>query len=174
MKPIEVVDVTGEGRELGFAVGRAFRTAVQRGARDMRNAETEFLQGAAPEFNAKLAAYVKAAGRVFPQYLAEIHGLADGAGVSVRPLLIGNIIEELMDGIDLDDRCSSIAVRVPVPQPHAIVGHNENVPMFVLPTQYVVRARLPSGRRFVAYTFSGLLPAVGMNDAGIAQSCNSL
>ncbi len=46
--------------------------------------------------------------------------------------------------------------------------------MFMRPTQYVVRARLPSGRRFVGYTYSGLLPAVGMNDAGIAQSCDSL
>ena len=185
MRPIEVFDVAGEGHALGFAVGRRFQSKIRRAVRAADRAIGRRLPDAHRQFDAVLDDYVSVARGAMPHLADEVEGTADGAGISPRALFYANAAEEMLDGMRrteaalkaaeaAGDRCTTVAVRTNRSAPTGILGHNEDVPIFYRPTQYALRMRLPSGVRILAYTYAGLIPAIGLNDAGFGMACASV
>lgn len=109
-----------------------------------------------------------------PQYLDEVRGIADGAGVDFDDLLVLNSIEALTsDALHL--KCTSIAAAGEVTADGTVlIGHNEDWLPEDQELQFLVHAVPDDEPPFLAMTYGGLLPNIGFNAAGIAQACDSV
>jgi len=73
---------------------------------------------------------------------------------------------------EADDDCSDVLI---VSDSTAIAAHNEDGNVALLGHTYLVRATLPDGLSFTAYTYAGELPscAFGFNTNGVVSSLHS-
>jgi isopenicillin-N N-acyltransferase-like protein len=107
-------------------------------------------------------------------YLEELHGMAEGAGAELDDLLALNCMEAIVsDALHL--KCTSLALGPEwTNDRHVLLAHNEDWwPQDEL-TLYLIHAEPEREPAFLALTYGGLLPAIGLNSAGLAQCCNSV
>ncbi|GLD92396.1 hypothetical protein PINS_up000929 [Pythium insidiosum] len=123
--------------------------------------------------------------QVFPEYVKELRGIAQGSGVPFETIFVQNLSEEFDDAVPADFtlgvgqshlktlRCSDV-VLVGGPDALRIVAHNEDSGASDLNHTAIVTAKIGSSPRFVAYTYLGDLPtgAFGFNDKGIGFTLN--
>ncbi|CAD6240625.1 unnamed protein product [Miscanthus lutarioriparius] len=81
--------------------------------------------------------------------------------------------EEEVEEEEADDDCSDVLI---VSDSTAIAAHNEDGNVALLGHTYLVRATLPDGVSFTAYTYAGELPscAFGFNTNGVAFTLNAV
>jgi isopenicillin-N N-acyltransferase like protein len=170
---LPVARAGGTAHERGAAVGEAFEAPIAR--------SLDFYRGflgrrgiRGPDLPRLLGTYREAAAAALPEMVAEIDGLAEGAAAPWWELFALNAFEELEPMLSAPaalERCTAFAAAGPE---GTILGHNElwyagdagNVGMVVAETDH--------GPRFASPTVVTCLPAVGMNDAGVAQAIMSL
>lgn len=111
----------------------------------------------------------------FPQYISEMVGIAQGAGVSFDEIALVNAMEAVtMDALHLT-KCTSLAVAQERSRNgNVLVGHNEDWLPDDEPDLTVVHASPVDEIPFIAMTYGALLPNIGMNAEGIAQCCDSV
>ena len=90
------IHVEGDHYDVGFAVGRTFRAAIAR----QLAASGSFQHTLLPFYATKAGrayydTYFKTANDTFPGYVAEIQGMADGAGMPFDHLFLNNIGHEM-------------------------------------------------------------------------------
>lgn len=109
-----------------------------------------------------------------PQYVEEMRGIAEGAGVPFDDILVLHCIEAITsDALHLG--CTSLALGPEVTATGSVLlGHNEDWIPEDLHNMFVVHARPEGEPAFLAITYGGLLPNIGFNDCGIAQLCDSV
>jgi isopenicillin-N N-acyltransferase-like protein len=131
--------------------------------------------------------------RALPQYVDEMHGLADGAGVAFDAVLLMNALEEVVAQTSHHLGCTSLAIgpartasgadfpvcpgrqaRKPAPRGTVLVGHNEDWLYQDLGSAYLVHAEPDGEPAFLSMTYGGFVPAVGFNEWGLAQCCDSI
>lgn len=139
----------------------------------------------------RLAQYVAAQKKAFPDYLDEIRGLADGSGVAYETLLRLNLESELDNEVGespphVDQTSITSGVGKGCTDFHVISSrawaHNEDgfPAPYYRDTTYLVRSNitLPGkpARVFVAFTYPGRLSgwAWGFNKNGVVLSVNAL
>lgn len=109
-----------------------------------------------------------------PQYVDEMRGIAEGAGVKFDDVLVLNCIEAITsDALHLG--CTSLAMGPEVTAGGSVlIGHNEDWIPEDIHNVFVVHARPEDEPAFLAITYGGLLPNIGFNACGIAQCCDSV
>jgi len=109
--------------------------------------------------------------RFFPQYVEEIEGMAAGAGINFRHMLLTSCEESALSA--LRERCTTIAFSA---LDCTVLGHNEDWAPGFEDSFYVVRAQMPDGLSFLSLAYIGSPPgsSVALNSHGIAFSGNSL
>ncbi|OEL21704.1 hypothetical protein BAE44_0017278 [Dichanthelium oligosanthes] len=172
-----------DGYALGLAVGRRFADAIQSRMRQDLVLREQLLPFASTEQAPTLLAALQAANRErYPRYWDELVGIADGSGV-----ILINFRKEILPFIpkegeghgrekveeEPDGDCSDVLV---VSDSTAIAAHNEDGNVALLGHTYLVRATLPDGLSFTAYTYAGELPscAFGFNSNGVAFTLDSV
>ena len=176
--PPPLIEVSGTHRELGQQIGEARREQVQH---SVDNAHTLIEQS----YNtleltwdgAKIQArkYLPFAEERYPQYVDELRGIAEGAGVSFDDLMVVNAMEAVtMDALHLT-RCTSFAVNEQrTADGHVLLAHNEDWVPEDENDVYVISAKPRDEPPFLAMTYGGLLPNVGFNAYGMAQAIDSV
>jgi isopenicillin-N N-acyltransferase-like protein len=185
--PRVAVDLRGSCRQAGRAYGERFAAAIARqvaayealfdvlgmGADEVaRRAETELLPPAA---------------RVFPGYVDELRGRAEGAGVAFRDLFPLNCIEEvwswvgpeklreleeLAKGSGPGDHCTTFALRR---DGRVLFGHNEDWSAMDLGTTMPLHeVTAADGTRFLSLQLVGVIPWGGLNSHGLTITANTL
>jgi isopenicillin-N N-acyltransferase-like protein len=111
----------------------------------------------------------------YPQYVDELAGLAEGANVEFDDLAVVNGLEAVtMDALHLT-RCTSMAVNEEhTENGHVLVAHNEDWMPEDEADIFILHARPEDEPPFLAMTYGGLLPNIGLNALGIAQCCDSV
>jgi isopenicillin-N N-acyltransferase-like protein len=111
----------------------------------------------------------------YPQYAEEMLGIAEGAGVAFDDIAVLNAMEAVTsDALHLE-KCSSMAVNeTRTADEHVLVAHNEDWLPWDEDDVYLVLAHPQGEPSFLAMTYGGLLPNIGLNSAGIAQCCDSV
>jgi isopenicillin-N N-acyltransferase-like protein len=111
----------------------------------------------------------------YPQYIEELHGIAEGAGVSPDELAAVTAMEAVtMDALHLA-KCTSLAVSQSRSENgHVLVAHNEDWLPEDEPDIFVIHAEPDDEPPFLAMTYGGLLPNIGFNALGIAQACDTV
>jgi isopenicillin-N N-acyltransferase-like protein len=109
-----------------------------------------------------------------PSLLAEIDGMAEGAGVSDWELFAANTLEEIEALLPQPagiERCTAFAVTV---SDGTVLAHNEQWYAADQGNVAVIVSEPSLGPAFASPTVAPFLPAVGMNAAGMAQGVMSL
>ncbi len=176
--PPPMVEVAGTHREMGCQIGEARREQVQH---SIENAHVLIDQS----YNtleltwegAKIQSrkYLPFAEERYPQYIDEMHGVAEGANVTFDDVMVLNAMEAMtMDALHLT-RCTSFAVNEErTADGHVLLAHNEDWVPEDENDVYVISAKPNDEPPFLAMTYGGLLPNVGFNAYGIAQLIDSV
>ena len=193
MTTLPIVTVAGDGRARGRAHGEALRPLI-------RTHVARWLDWLGVNTGAEPRAYVEALvsetnfrpaiERWTPGLLAEVRGMAEGAGVD-EALIFGLQLpdEEWWFRLDrklaagarpgaVGEACSSLGVR-PAAGHTPLTAQNMDMPDYMDGLQAVLRLQ-PSdggpeaGPEALVFTVAGLLALNGVNRAGVSTCCNSL
>ena len=174
--PVEplVVEASGTPREVGRAHGEHARELIRLGIDRWRQALSD--EGRDPERLwrdlSRTAGFRASAARWTPDLLAEVEGIAEGAGVSADVVFATNCLDEAWWWHEKGPGCSVVAVadRGPVP----VVGQTMDLDTWMDTTQVVLRLRHQDGLEQVMLSRAGVIGLCGANSAGIGVVVNAL
>ena len=181
------VRVTESYLEAGRAYGETYAADIER---QIAAYEPVFdLLGMGSEVVAQRALehVLPATEHAFPDYVDELRGRAEGAGVGFAQLFSLSCIEEVWSWVGPEkmreleelaarpspgDHCTTFALRR---GGRTLIGHNEDWSAVDLDTTMLMHdVIVPSGTRFLSLQFVGLLPWSGLNSHGLAITANTL
>jgi predicted choloylglycine hydrolase len=171
--PFPIVQVRGSPAELGEALGAATRsriaTCLQR-----RKAWFEDLKAfALADRAARLDAFTRAAEARHPDVMAEIRGMARGAGRELDDLLVLNFHPELA-AMKAQATCGDCSTLHLVRDGAILLAHNEDDDDAYRDQMVILKAS-PNGKpSFVTLAYPGATPGnvPGMNGAGLVRTTN--
>jgi hypothetical protein len=160
---LQVIEARGDN----YVCGRAYGTSARR---NIRYRLEQFVDD--DDFEAgmdKLRAVHATCERRYPQYLREIEGIADGAGVDYWKLFYFNVPEIA----DADSGCTSIASRQ---NGEVVLVHNEDGGSGERARDGVLLHYVLPAVSFYAFAYAGELPGAcyGWNAHGVFHSVNYL
>jgi isopenicillin-N N-acyltransferase-like protein len=173
---IPIITAKGAHHDIGFAIGREAGERVRRMVVNYRAMleQTPDIKLTWSRAIVQARKYLPFAVEYLPQYVDELRGIAEGSDTDFEDLWVCNCLEELTSDM-LFERCTSIAFGPEhTADGHTLIGHNEDWMPVDKDTQYLVRAEPDGELPFIALTYGGLLPNIGLNAAGIAQCINSV
>ncbi len=177
-KKLPLIEIYGPHYQMGCQIGEACREQVKHSidnANSLLEEAYEHLQLTWQGAQTQARKYIPFAEERYPQYVEELKGIADGAGVSFADVAVVNGMEAVtMDALHLT-KCTSMAVS----QEHTangdvLVAHNEDWVPEDESDVFIVSARPDDEPPFLAMTYGALLPNIGFNAFGIAQCCDSV
>lgn len=176
--PPPLIKVKGSHREIGQQIGEACAEQIRHSVENARSLleqtyDTLELTWEGAEIQARK--YIPFAQERYPQYVDELVGMAEGAGVDFEDLAVVNAMEAVtMDALHLT-KCTSLAVNGDcTADGHVLVAHNEDWLPEDEKDAYIVHAEPDDEPPWLAMTYGGLLPNIGFNACGIAQCCDSV
>jgi isopenicillin-N N-acyltransferase-like protein len=176
--PPSFLRVAGSHREIGRQIGEAFSPQVHHSlqtARQLIESVSDRLQLEWEGARIQARKYIPFAQERYPQYVEEVVGIAEGSGVEFDDLAVLNVMEAVtMDALHLT-KCTSMAVNDErTADGHVLVAHNEDWMPEDEADVYVLHVTPDDEAPFLAMTYGGLLPNIGINAHGIAQCCDSV
>lgn len=176
--PIPMIRVEGSHLEIGRQIGEAFTEQIRHHIQNAHTLIENSYESLEIDWNgAQIQArkYIPFAQERYPQYVDEMVGIAEGAGVSFNDVAVVNALEAVtMDALHLS-KCTSMAVNEQrTADGHVLVAHNEDwLPDDELDV-YLIQASPDDEPPFLAMTYGALLPNIGFNAFGITQACDSV
>jgi predicted choloylglycine hydrolase len=169
-----LLDVSGEPYAIGVAVGKRFGTEIRAVFERRRGWFDGLARFAANDGRATFAAIVEAARKHVPEVVEEVRGMADGARVPLDDLLVLNARCELEAAQLTPAGCPGCSTIVVATGEKLLVAHNEDGDVAWRDLMFLVRVLPPSGVRFLALCYAGLVPgnAPAINDRGVAFVTN--
>ena len=169
--PLPIIEARGSFREIGRQIGEAAREQIRRSIA-YSDEHMDWLAGMSlAEAERRSLALLPYAERFLPQYVDELAGLAEGAGLPFAKLVVANCGEELLCAPRSRDHCTCMAVAS---DDRTIVGHNEDWIEADIENMVLLKVTVPDGTRFVSLTGAAYLPMCGMNSHGIAFVGNTI
>jgi isopenicillin-N N-acyltransferase-like protein len=177
-RPVPIVYAQGSHYEMGRQVGEDRREVIRltldtyRGLFQSEAERLHIYSWAEAILHARK--YLPFAEESVPQYVEELRGTADGAGLDFNDLLVLNCMEALTEDA-LHRGCTSLAAAPELTADGSLlVGHNEDWLPEDFESVYLIHAQPDDEPAFLAITYGGLLPNIGFNQHGIAQCCDSV
>jgi isopenicillin-N N-acyltransferase-like protein len=177
------IEVDGDHRAAGELIGEAARELIQESIAYYEEHHEVMAGMSFRSAEAESGAYLEEARRWLPDIVAELEGMAAGAGVPVSKLAVPNLGEEftcsdeaaLLAGLDPQasggQHCTTLAIAT---AGRILVGHNEDWYSGDTTRNVLLRMRTADGTRIVAITPACLLAASGINSHGIATAANTV
>ncbi len=177
-EPLPIIKVKGSHREMGRQIGEGFRAKIQhhlQNTRELINSTNETLELDWDGARMQGRKYIPFAQERYPEYVEELLGISEGANVEIDDVVMVNALEAVtMDALHLS-KCTSLAVSENnTADGHVLIGHNEDWIPEDEPDVYLVHAEPTNDPPFLAMTYGALLPNIGFNAYGIAQTCDSV
>jgi len=176
--PPPFLHVQGSHREIGRQIGGALVDQIKHSLENARVLlDSTYTDLELTWEGAKIQGkkYIPFAQERYPQYVDEMLGIAECAGVPFDDLAVLNAMEAVtMDALHLT-KCTSMAVNGErTAEGNILVAHSEDWLPEDEPDVFVVHAVPDDEPAFLAMSYGGLLPNIGFNSAGIAQCCDSV
>ena len=176
--PVTLVQVKGNHREIGRQIGEAMKPQILHSiesARVMVQDAYDQLQLSWEGAIIQSRKYLPFAQERYPEYVEEIAGMAEGANVSFDDLVALNAMEAVtMDALHLT-KCTSLGVdEQHTANGHVLLAHNEDWLPEDEADVFLVQAELDDEPPWIAMTYGGLLPNIGLNAYGLCQCCDSV
>lgn len=177
-KRLPLIEVYGSHYQMGCQIGEACREQVRhsiQNATELLNDAYNHLQLTWEGALIQARKYIPFAEEHYPQYVEEMKGIADGAGVSFDDVSMVHAMEAVTsDALHLT-KCTSMAVNQErTTSSKVLVAHNEDWLPEDESDVYMIHARPDDEPPFLAMTYGALLPNIGLNAYGIAQCCDTV
>jgi isopenicillin-N N-acyltransferase-like protein len=177
-EPVPLIKVKGSHREIGRQVGEACSRQIQH---CVENAHAMIADSypylALDWYGATIQSrkYIPFAQERYPQYVEELLGMSEGAGISFEDMVVLVSMEAVTsDALHLD-KCTSFAVSNDLTADgHVLIAHNEDWSPAEELDVFVLHAEPDDEPPFLAMTYGGYPAAVGFNALGISQCCDSV
>ncbi len=149
---MKLIHLSGTHAEIGYRLGKALKNEIQLVSEKRKN-----------HYDPKLVPVVR---KKFPQHLAELQGMAAGAGVPFKKLFAINSETFFL-------RCTTLAGKQ---KEKMFVAHNEDEGDFLLNATAMVHATLDTGVSFLSFVAAGELPgtSVSVNSYGLLQAVDAI
>jgi len=176
--PPPLIEISGTHREMGQQIGEARREQIQHSvenARQLIEQAYDTLELTWDGAQIQSRKYLPFAEERYPQYVDEWRGIAEGAEVPFAEIVTLNVMEAVtVDALHLT-RCTSFAVNEErTADGHVLAAHNEDWVPDDENDVFVISAKPKKEAPYLAMTYGGLLPNVGLNAYGIAQLIDSV
>jgi isopenicillin-N N-acyltransferase like protein len=176
--PPPLLYISGTHREMGRQIGEARRSNIQQSVYTARKLFVQAYNDLGLTWEgAQIQArkYLPFAQERYPQYVDEMQGIAEGASIPFDEVVVLNAMEAVAtDALHLT-RCTSMAVNERcTADGHVLAAHNEDWVPDEEDDVFVIHAKPKGDPPYLAMTYGGLIPNVGMNAHGIAQLINSV
>ena len=183
MNTIEQLEISGSHREVGQGIGLRFAGAIHRLFDNYDFLQKQLLPFLkTPAGQSFFQSCLKVHQTHFPQYIAELEGMAEGAGrpfeeifaVNLRGEFAGLIALEKQTGNAADPGVHGCTDCLVLTSDAALIGHNEDGSPAGYGNMFVVRVAVGDCPTFNALCYPGFLPgnAFGFNEFGILHSVN--
>lgn len=176
--PVPMVRARGTHLQIGQQIGETVKEAIRHSVESAKSLISQTYPTLELNWEGALIQarkYLPFAQERYPRYVDELSGIAAGAGVSFDDLTVLNVMEAVtMDALHLS-KCTSMAVNEDrTADGHVLVAHNEDWLPEDETDVYLIHAEPDDEPPFLAMTYGGLLPNIGLNAYGIAQCCDSV
>lgn len=174
-----VVRLGGGPRQRGRAHGEALRgpiaTRLERARADLARGLGTGLAGLDRDLGDLLGrtGFAASIERWVPGLIDEIEGIAEGAGIARLDAVALNLMDELawlLAGTEVDDSCSSLAIRAPGGW---LAGQTMDLEGGYDGSQAILRIEQEHGDALVL-TSAGMVGLCGLNSSSVAIFCNQL
>jgi len=177
-EPVPFIKVKGSHREIGRQIGEACSRQIQHcveNAHVMIDATYDYIGLDWHGATIQSRKYIPFAQERYPQYVDEMMGMAEGAGISFEDMSVLVSMEAVTsDALHLG-KCTSMAVNSDrTTDGHVLLAHNEDWTPEEELDVFIVHAEPTNEPPFLAMTYGGYPVAVGINAHGIAQGCDSV
>ena len=180
LNKLETLEVSGTPEEIGFAVGKNMADSIRETVLPL----AEFQQS---QRNWKGSSYLKkldeAARNVFPTYVLELEGMAQGAQVDYESLLIWNCRGDLplLAGANPEsaehapEGCTTL-LYPSAEDADALIAHNEDGPPELDGHCRWLTVTQANGTKFSTFHYPGMLPGhtFSVNSHGLVQTINNI
>jgi predicted choloylglycine hydrolase len=167
---------SGSHREVGLALGQCFSREINEILAENKSLQERFLPfHRTAEGRRKYRDLVRLHKSRFPEYVSELEGLSQGAGVPFEELFLVNLRGEY-EGYASESGnfgCSTCSVLT---ADKAIFGHNEDGPKIYRGRLQLIRFEIDGKPALSALLYPGFIPgnALGFNSEGISFSANDM
>lgn len=172
-KPFLVVEAHGSPMEIGEAMGAGMRQQILASLEIRRRWFEDLKSFALADRGARIDAFVAATEKHLPDVMAEIRGIAKGAGMNLDDILVLNLQPEL-SALKAASTCGDCSTLHLVDGDRVLLAHNEDDDDGYRHHMTILRVR-PNGKpRFVSLAYPGLIPGnvPAMNEAGVIRTTN--
>lgn len=166
-KIFPVLHVHGTNYEMGFSIGKTFKSRINHALDTYDQLHLDVKKDKSnPQF---LDSLLQNANKHLPQYIDEIRGMADGAEVDFRLMLVHNLRHSFRSA----NNCSTAIFKT---ADQILLGHNEDNLRSLGMNSYIIIAHLENEGHYLAFTNAGSINgnAWGFNSHGIAMTGNSM
>ena len=171
MSRVIYIEAGGTNYEIGYQIGVGLREKLIPHNRNRQAFYRKFAKKHNASLHNIVARSEKLISTYFPEFLEELNGLAAGASIPLKDILLLGNEETILNGFA--NKCTTFAYDG---TQGVILGHNEDWAPGYEDKLYVVKARPRQGAAFISLAYFGSLggSSVGLNEYGIAFSGNSL
>jgi isopenicillin-N N-acyltransferase-like protein len=165
---VRVVRVEGSHYEAGFQLGTQLKANLVNEVRELQG------QDDWAEFRAEAELFLQYSKQHVPEYVAEVQGAADAAGLEMVDLF-ATLCEEIGDPNYHPERgCSDLVASDVTRDGKVLVAHNNDTTPSIEDEVTIIHYRVDGEPEIVAVGYGGLGISVGYNSAGISLTGNQL
>lgn len=170
---IPLIETGGSAYDIGCDIGRAVGEQISAAAASTR---ADIARAADPRVMETVHAYLSATEAAVPDLIAELRGMAEGAGVTLVELFVMNAAAELNQATGFfEESCTVVGItQAGTKEGNVLLAHNEDATAGWGDYAYVVKAEPAGAPAFIAFTYAGLLLHQGVNATGIGSVGNAL
>ncbi len=167
--PVRVVHAKGSHYDVGYQIGTALKTNLVREVEAMQE------ESGWAVFKAEAELFLQYSKKYVPEYVAEIQGAADAAGLELEDLF-ATVCEEIGDSNYRYPRgCSDLVASNDVTRDGTVlVAHNNDTSASIQDDVTIIHYEVDGEPEIVAVGYGGLGISVGYNSAGISLTGNQL
>lgn len=172
---VPLIEVRGGPRERGRQQGEAARAEALRALERYREILPQAIDLSWADGLREARKFLPYGEEVFPEFVEEVRGIAEGANISFEEVWTLNCYEGLTEVRQQMWGCTSLAISDDqTANGHVLMAHNEDWTSVDKDHVYLVRAEPDDGPMFVGMTYGPLLVNIGLNAEGIGVAIDSV
>jgi isopenicillin-N N-acyltransferase-like protein len=172
---LPLIEIQGSPLERGRHQGEGARVQILRALSRYSEVISKAIDLSWDAAQREARKFLPYAEEAFPQFVAELRGVAEGAQVPFEEVWTLNCYEGLTDVRRQIWGCTSLAVRDDrTADGHVLMAHNEDWSSVDCDNAYLVHAVPDDGPPFIGMTYGPLLVNIGLNAQGIAVAIDSV
>ncbi|KIX08468.1 uncharacterized protein Z518_03124 [Rhinocladiella mackenziei CBS 650.93] len=161
---------SGTAYEIGLKHGRTAKEEVRRSVGFYESLFQQNVGYSWPEVRDVATKFLPFLQKSFPDYVNEMKGVAEGAGVMFDTILAMNARTEIAYGI-VNDGCTALAVRT---QEHTFLGQNWDWKSGQSPNMLTLHIEQPGKPTIHMITEAGIIGKIGLNSYGVGVTLNAV